>query len=197
MPSSRRSALSQRLLDLIGTEWMDVEEFMERAIPLVPPGRAMREWSAGEDRLVADRRKRQEEGKKLLPRKRTPSESEKIRQGARGIVNGFLGDARDRHLVEIEVLGSRHERRIRLSDERRYAHHCCLHGGTCRGSAHDEPTPPEPEEDPLADLIARVVESRRKREEEARRQREARRHPFPGVREVIPGEIDRLLRECG
>jgi hypothetical protein len=193
MPSTRRSLLSQRLLALITDEWQDVEAFMERAIPLVPPGQASREYQAHHARREADREKRIREGKVMGPRKPVPSEREKLRMGARAIVNSFLGDSRDRRLVEIEALGSRFERRIRLSDERRFSHHCCLHGGSCRGTAETEPEEvavlPEPEHevDPLATLIAQVWESRRQREQAAP----------PVIREVYPGEIDRLLRECG
>lgn len=187
MPSTRRSLLSQRLLALVTAEWTDVEDFMERAIPIVPPGQAKREYEAHRRRLDEDREKRRAAGKNMGPRKPEPSEGEKLRMGARSIVNSFLGDCRDNKLVDIESIGTRFERRIRLSNERKWAHHCCMHGGTCRGSADDEPVlPPEPDpEDSLSDLIDRVLESSRQREQR------------PAIREVFPGEIDRLLRECG
>ena len=187
MPSKRRSLLSQRLLALVPAEWIDAEDFMERAIPIVPPGQARREYESHRRRLDEDRERREREGRKMGPRKPEPTEGEKLRMGARSIVNGFLGDARDNKLVEVEALGNRYERRLRLSDERKWAHHCCLHGGTCRGSEDDEPVVlPEPDpEDTLSILIDRVLESRRQRNEP------------PIIREVFPGDIDRLLRECG
>lgn len=189
MPSKRRSLLSQRLLALVTDEWLDVEDFMDRAIPLVPPGQAKREYEAHRRRLDADRTKREEAGMTMGPRKPEPSEAEGMRMGARAIVNSFIGDARDRRLVEVESLGSRFERRLRLSDERRYSHHCCLHGGSCRGGADDAPVAeeaPVEEVDALDTLIQRVWESRHQREQAP-----------PTIREVFPGDIDRLLRECG
>lgn len=187
MPSKRRSLLSQRILALVPADWQDVEDFMAQAIPIVPPGQARREYEAHAARTAAAREKRRAEGKPMGPRKPEPSEDEKMRMGARSIVNSFLGDYRDNKLVEVESTGSRFERRIRLSDERKWSQHCCLHGGSCRGTKDDEPVVlPEPDpEDSLATLIGRVLESRRQRDEP------------PIIREVFPGDIDRLLRECG
>lgn len=187
MPSARkRSLLSQRVLDLLTHDWVDVEDLMERAIPMVPPGRAIRTFEHHRARLDADRERRIANGEKVIARKPMPSEAEQRRQGARSIVNAIIGDLRDNNVAEIEAGATRFDRRIRLSRERQFARHCCLHGGSCRGTKEDDDAPEA--EDPLPLLIDRVLESRRSREEP---------RSIPGVREVIPGEIDRLLRECG
>lgn len=190
MPSQRnRTLLTTRLMGLVTPGWMDVEDFMELAIPLVPPGKAQRAYAQHAARVEANYAKRVAEGRATLARKPAPSEAEQIRIGARAIVNGVLGGMSDSKLVEVEVGENRLHRRIRLSNERQYAHHCCLHGGTCRGTGEeDAPEPADKDDpgDPLLALVERVLDSRREREV-----------PPPTIREVFPGSIERMLRECG
>lgn len=200
MPSERRTLLNERLLALVGQEWIGVEDFLEQAIPLVPPGRAKREYDAQARRNDAARAARIAAGQKVIARRPEPTEAEQDRMGAQAIVNAFLGAYRDRQTIEIE--GERNNRRIRLSAERKWSHHCCLHGGSCRAQ-DDEPdvpgpadpafqkplNPPElhdlaPEEEPLFTLVQRVLDSR------------SRRSDMVDLREVNPGEIDRLLAGC-
>ena len=184
MPSKRRSLLSERVLSLVTNEWTPVEEFMERAIPLVPPGRALRQYQLAQERADRERSARERAGKKLIARKPVPPQSAQIEMGARGIINDIIGSGRDRKALEIKTGANRGERWVRLSHERQYAHHCCLHGGSCRGTGEEEAA----EGDALATLIEKVLESRRSREAVA---------PYSNVRGVDPGEIDRLLREAG
>lgn len=192
MPSARRSLLTQRVIDLLTDEWVDVEDVMERAIPLVPPGRALRTYQQHAKRTDAKREERIAAGGKTIARKPIPTPREQERMGARAMVNDILATARDNKVIDVEFGESRNERRMRLSDERRFAHHCCLHGGSCRGT--QEPEPDEDDQgqdedevrpDPLAMLIKQVLDSRDKRLAVT-----------PKVREVYPGEIDRLLAQC-
>ncbi len=186
------SLLSQRLLALLTDEWMSMDEFMERAIPLVPPGRALRVYQHNKAKHDRERLERIASGKPEGRPKPEPSDARKIEMGARNIINDILGGARDRKVVEVERGDSRFDRRVRRSREREFAHHCCLHGGTCRGGVEDPVDPvdtePEEEDDPLVTLIDRVLASRREG---------PGRSTFALVREVFPGDIDRLLQECG
>lgn len=209
--TSRRSLLSERIIGLVTDEWQDMEEFMDRAIPLVPPGRALRAWQMQRDKVDADYAARVAAGKRVIARKPYPSQHEQHRQGARSMVNAILGDARERKWVDIEVGESRRDRRIRRSYERRYADHCCLHGGSCAGTAERTGPPAVPaEDDPnLMALVERVLASRTERlaanmvdcpdcGRPCRGQTALVTHrQSHQVREVVPGEIDRLLRECG
>lgn len=186
MPSAR-SLLADRVMALVTPEWQDVEDLMERAIPLVPPGKAVREYDSGQRRNDAARDRRIAEGKPTGPRRAVPPDQEKQRQGARQIINAIIGHYRDVKVLEVEVGATRYDRRVRLSNERQHANHCCLHGGSCRGTGEPEADSDPPDAaDPLDALIRRVLESRRQRM-----------LPAPVVREVEPGSIDRLLRQCG
>ncbi len=205
MPSGRRNLLSQRVLALIGEDWLDVDDLMEQALPLVPPGKAQRVYANMEEKNRKDREQRILEGKKTIATQPRPEAAERERIGGRVIVNDILAALRNSKTIEMEVGLTRLERKIRLSDERRYSHHCCLHGGSCRGDAHDEEpdsdppvlvvevrqdldTLPIPNNDPLFDLIERVLASRKQRMELPKR---------VDLREVVPGEIDRLLARHG
>lgn len=222
MPLGARSPLTDRILALATDEWQGMEDFMDRAIPLVPPGRALRVYQREAERQDAHRAKKIADGQRTAPRKPALSEAEQLRSGARAMVNGVLANAVENGWVETEsVDGNRRNRRIRRSDARRFAHHCCLHGGTCRGEpGHGEPEPAvevaptlEVADDPaLVALIDRVLASRAAREAgswvkcpECDRQCRGtgglvahRRAKHEGlIREVNPGDIDRLLRSCG
>lgn len=190
MPSNRRSLLGQRVLDLITEDWQSVDDLMEKAIPLVPPGRALRVWQDQRATVDAAYAKRVAEGKATGKRKPIPSPADQERQGARAVINHLLGGLESRSIIDVEAVGGRLNRRVRLSQSRQFSHHCCMHGGSCRGDVA-EPVPEEdiapPEEvDALDALIKRVMESR-----------ERRLDVTPQIREVYPGEIDRLLREAG
>lgn len=222
MPSSsRRSPLTERVLALATDDWQDIEEFMDRAIPLVPPGRALRAYLREAERQDEFRAEKIRQGKRMGPRKPALSEGDQIRSGGRAVVNGIIANAVEKGWLDTEaVSGNRRKRRLRRSDERRFAHHCCLHGGSCRGGAEeqeeDEPpveeaTPEEDEDAVLTLLIERVLASRAEREAREwvqcpKCQRQCRgqgglqshdRAKHDPVREVVPGDIDRLLGECG
>ncbi len=166
MPSTRnrRSLTADRVLRLVTQEWQRTDDLMEQWIPLVPPGKALRKYALQAERNEADRQRRIDAGSKPIARRPPPSEAEQAQMGARIIVNDILGSARDSQTIEMRV-DDEHGRQVRLSAERRYAHHCCLHGGTCKAEASEEEGPPEPGElrtavDDLETLIAKVLQSR-------------------------------------
>lgn len=145
-PSKRRSLLTQRVLDLIGEEWVSADDLMDRAIPLVPPGKALRDYRIQTARNAAERQRRIASGKKVGPTPPPPSEREAIRIGARNIINGILSSNRETRVLDMEARANRFDRWVRLSPERLYSHHCCLHGGSC-AKRDPEPAPEEPDEE--------------------------------------------------
>lgn len=153
-PDRRRSLLAQRVLGLIGEEWMSGEEWLAHAIPLVPPGKALRAYRTSAARNAAERQARIAAGGKAAPTRPIPPEREQIRMGARSVVNDILGSARDSKLVETEHRANRGDRWLRLNPERRWSHHCCLHGGSC---AADPPIPEPAEDDDPAELTPELA----------------------------------------
>lgn len=188
VPDARMTLLAKRVLAVLTDDWTPQDEVLAKVVPQVPPGRALRAYLRIKAANDAERNKRIAEGKKALPQ-RVRTEAEQIETGARDVVRGILTDFRKNARVDVEVVDG--VRCIRLSKARAYAHHCCLHGGSCRGKDAGEVVGSFkriPNDDPLAELIRRVLESRRKRLAQP---------PAPTIREVVPGEIDRLLREAG
>jgi hypothetical protein len=209
-----------------------MEDFMDRAIPLVPPGRAKRVYDREAERQDTLRAEKIAAGKKVAARKPPLSENDRLRSGARALVNAILANANENGWLDVEVVdGNRRNRRLRRSDARRFSHHCCKHGGSCRGEPEqtivpapstvtvpvDPPlNPPELDANPdpeLVALIERVLASRASRLADGwvncpdcdrqfrgsaalRSHRQAKHSPRL-VREVVPGDIERLLRECG
>lgn len=110
---------TERLLAALTWDWQDVEELMERLIPTVPPGKALRKYQVAQEHY---RKQKPHVDPRLA---RTLTEDEQIASGARTIVNDRIGQQAATGRIELE--GERGQRRIRFRERREVADQrgCC------------------------------------------------------------------------
>lgn len=130
---------TERLLALSSWDWQDVEELMELLIPTVPAGKAMRTYMSRVGKHV--------KGTGTRP---PLSDLEKVRSGARAIVNDRIGSQVENGRIEVRR-DDEGRRQIRFLDRRRES----TKPGTCPTCGHDpfrtattepkpQPSPPKP-----------------------------------------------------
>jgi hypothetical protein len=112
---------TDRLLALASWEWQDVDKLMELLLPTVPAGKATRTYAA--------RQGRRSKGTGNRP---PLTDLEKVRSGARAIVNDRIGSQVDGGRIELRR-DEEGRRQIRFADRRRES----TKPGTCPACGHD------------------------------------------------------------
>lgn len=123
MPRYKRSRLSEQLLETIPYDWIDAEDVIQKFIPQIAPGIALRYYNEGYEKWRSKIEDPQGPTNKL-------EGDAAIRSGARAIVREAMNRVQDGGYIESEGRGKK--RRIRRIERLMFdGAYCCLHGGNC------------------------------------------------------------------
>lgn len=101
----------EKLEAVVSWEWQDVEDLMEKLIPMVPPGRAKRQY----EQVNENYRRNNPDVAPVASKQLT--EDEQIVSGARTLVNARIGSMIESGKLEVEREGDRRRVRLRVRTE--------------------------------------------------------------------------------
>lgn len=140
MPPYKMSRLGARLLEVIPFEWTPAHEVMNKIIPEIAPGKALRMYENNYRRHRLAMKTEPE----LDPNPLTGEAA--IRSGAKSIINHQLVSLRRQGYLESEGRGR--SRRLRQVERKFFGTaYCCLHGGNCGKSEPAAVEQPDDDED--------------------------------------------------
>lgn len=143
---ARMGEHTRRLLDTLSSEWQELEDVFDGLIPTVPPGKALRKYETL-------RARQKPTG---VYQKSELTDEEKIRSGARAILNDSVATLKTGEYVDIEGTGKHRRVRVRAAVQP---------GEACPTCGHvQEPRPfsePSPKSSPRRTELAKVLPFRK------------------------------------